>query len=167
MLGEMTACMMRISSIRRTRERTFLVSTLKVLFSHQLDQGVVDPGAVRQPEAASRTELVEEEKLLVLSNLAMVAFGGLGEESLVFGQLFLVGEGDTVDTLQRLIVRVAEEVRGRVLGDHHRLDFAGMGDVRANTEINHRSAAVYSRGGAVGNFGLNEILFELVVLIGR
>ena len=122
---------------------------------------------MREEETASRTQLIEEEQLLLPPNLTMIALSSLRKEVLVLRQLLLVGEGDTVDTLQRLIVRVAEEVRGRVLGDHHRLDFASMRNVRADAEINHRSAAVYSRGGAVGNFGLNEILFELVVLIGR
>ena len=95
--------------------RTFLVSALKVFLAHELHQRVVDPSAMRQKETASGTELVEEEKLLVLSNLAMVALGGFSEESLVFGQLLLVGEGDTVDTLQRIVLRITEEVRSRAL----------------------------------------------------
>ena len=65
---------------------------------------------MRQKEATSGAEFVEEVKLLVLPNLAMVAFGGFGEERLVLGQLLLVGEGDTINPLQRVVVRVSKEV---------------------------------------------------------
>jgi len=47
---------------------------------------------MRQEEAASGTKVVEEEQLLVLSNFAMVAFGGLSEEDLIVGQLLLIWE---------------------------------------------------------------------------
>ena len=39
-----------------------------------------------------------------------------------------------------------------------------MGNMWANAEIDHRAAAVYSSGGAVGNFGLDEVLLVFVVL---
>lgn len=50
------------------------------------------------------------------------------------------------------------------LGDHECLDLAGMGDMGTDTKIYHRSAAVYSGGRAVGNLGLDDVLFVLVVL---
>jgi hypothetical protein len=48
----------------------------------------------------------------------MVPSSSLREEDLVLSQLFLVRERDTVYALQRLVVGVAEEIRGRVL-DHN------------------------------------------------
>ena len=68
-----------------------------------------------QEEAASRAEVVEEEQFLVLSNLAVVAFGSLGKENFIVGQLLLIWEGDSVDALQGVVVGVAEEIRSRVL----------------------------------------------------
>jgi hypothetical protein len=61
-------------------------------------------------EAASRAEVVEEEQLLVLSNLAVIAFGSLGKEDFVVGQLLLIWEGDSVDALQGVVVGVAQEI---------------------------------------------------------
>ena len=82
---------------------------------------------MREEESTSRTEVVEEEQLLFLSphivsqckwcgklkylaDLAMVTLGSLSEERLVLCERLLVGEGDTVDSLQRIIVGVAQEV---------------------------------------------------------
>ena len=47
---------------------------------------------MRQEEATSRTKVVEEEQLLVLSDFAMVAFGSFSKEDLVVGQLLLIWE---------------------------------------------------------------------------
>jgi hypothetical protein len=80
----------------------------------------------------------------------MIPSSSFREEDLVLSQLFLVRERDTVYTLQRLVVGVAEEIRSRVLdyneidgsrevgnkhdfGDHERLDFSRMRDVRPDT----------------------------------
>lgn len=83
--------------------------------THHLGQSVVDTRTVRQPERASRAEIVEEEQLLFFCDLAVVPPGRLLQEGLVFGHLFFVGEGYAVDTLKGVILRVAEEVRRRVL----------------------------------------------------
>lgn len=53
------------------------------------------------------------------------------------------------------------------LGDHERLDLARVRDMRANTEVDHRTAAVYRGRLAVGNLGFNEVLLVLVVLSGE
>lgn len=64
----------------------------KVTDSHQLNKRVVYPRSMRQEEAASRTKVVEEEQLLVLSDFTMVPFSSLGKEDLVVGQLLLIWE---------------------------------------------------------------------------
>jgi len=46
----------------------------------------------------------------------MIPPGSLGEENLVLRELLLVGERDTINSLQGIIVLVTEEVRGRILG---------------------------------------------------
>ena len=47
-----------------------------------------------------------------LADLPVVALRGFLQEVLVLGHLLLVREGDTVDTLQRVVLRVTQEVRG-------------------------------------------------------
>lgn len=55
--------------------------------------------------------------------------------------------------------------RNRYLGDHEGLNLAGMRDMGTDTKINHRSAAVYGGGGAIGDLGFNKIFLVFVVLI--
>jgi hypothetical protein len=61
---------------------------------------------VRQEKGGSGRSLVEEEELLILTNLSVVALSSLSEEVLVFFKGLLVGEGDTGDTLDGLVVAV-------------------------------------------------------------
>ena len=46
-----------------------------------------------------------------LADLPVVTLRGFLEEVLVLHHLLLVREGDTVDTLQRVVLRITEEVR--------------------------------------------------------
>lgn len=50
------------------------------------------------------------------------------------------------------------------LGDHERLDFSSVGDVRSNAQIDHRSTTVNSRRRAIGNFSLNEVSLVFIIL---
>jgi len=141
-----------------------LVATLEVLLAHELDKGIVDPRSVREEEAASGAQVVEEEEFLVFADLPVVPLRCLSEECLILGQLLLVREGDTVDSLEGVVGVVTEEVGCGVFGDHECLDFSGVGDMRADAEINHGATAVDSRGGAVGDLGFDEVLLVLVVV---
>lgn len=94
----------------------------------------------------------------------MIAFRSFNKESLVFGHLFLVREGDTVDSLQRIVVGVSEEVGGRVFGDHECLDFTGVRDMRTDAQVDHGTAAVDGGGCTIGDFGVDEVLLVFVVL---
>ena len=73
---------------------------------------------------------------------------GRGEIFLKFKQLFLVCKRD----------------EGSYLGNHKCLDFSRVNDMRANTQINHGTTAIYSRGGTIRNLGFDQVLFEFVVL---
>ena len=66
-------------------------------------------------EARAGRHLVEEEELLLLSDLAMVALGSFLEHLLVLLHLLLVGKRDTVDALQGVVLGVTKEVGRRVL----------------------------------------------------
>ena len=54
---------------------------------------------MRQEEAAARTKVVEEEKLLFPADFAVIALRSFSEEGFVLSELLLVREGDTVDAL--------------------------------------------------------------------
>lgn len=82
---------------------------------HQLKQRVIYTRSVRQEETTSRAVFVEEEQLLLLSDFAMIPTSSLLKELFVVPQLLLVWERNAVDTLQRVVVGIAKEVRGRVL----------------------------------------------------
>jgi hypothetical protein len=45
----------------------------------------------------------------------MVSFGGFFEEMLVLDHLFFIWEGDTVDSLERIVLGITEPVGSRVL----------------------------------------------------
>ncbi len=89
--------------------------SLAVLVLDDVHQGVVDAGSVREEKGRTGGHLVKEEELLVLSNLAMIALGSLGKEQLVLFQSLLIGERDTRDTLDGLVLAVTKPVRGRAL----------------------------------------------------
>ena len=67
-----------------------------------------------------------------LANLPVVTLRGFLEEVLVLGHLLLVREGDTVDTLQRVVLGVAEEVRRRALAEVSSIPVFTCGDMKAN-----------------------------------
>ena len=85
------------------RSDDLLVITLPVLLPEKVKESIVNACAMRQEETTSRAELVEKEKFLVLSNLSVVSLCGLLQEFLVFLELLLVWETDTIYTLQRVI----------------------------------------------------------------
>lgn len=49
------------------------------------------------------------------SDLAVISLRRLGEEYLVVSKLLLVGERNAINTLERIVIRVAKEVRGGAL----------------------------------------------------
>ena len=50
------------------------------------------------------------------------------------------------------------------LGNHKRLDFTSVGDVRSNAQVDHGSAAVYSRRRSIRNLSLNKIFLVFIIL---
>lgn len=97
----------------------FLVASLAVLLSNELHQRVVDVCAARQEEAAARTQLVEEEQVLLPPQLAMVSLCSLFLEVLPFLELLGVRERDAVDPLQGLRIALPFPIGGGVLYGEH------------------------------------------------
>ena len=152
---------LRVVHVRRNN---LVKAAPAVLALDKLLQCVVDTRTVWQPETAARTQLVEHEQLLLTADAAVVALGGLGQKVLVFGHLLLIRERNTIQTLQRVILLVTQEVRGRVLEDRHGFDAACVRNVRANTQVNHRTAAVHGSRRAIWDLRVDNVDLVLVVL---
>lgn len=90
-------------------------TTLLVLALDEVQQGVVDTHTVGQEEGRAGRNLIEEEELLVLANLSVVALGSLSKEVLVLLELLLVRERNTSNSLHGLVGAVTEPVGGRIL----------------------------------------------------
>ena len=50
------------------------------------------------------------------------------------------------------------------LGNHESLDFSGVGNMRPNAQVNHRSTAVNSGRRSVAYFAFNQIFFVFIIL---
>lgn len=88
-----------------------LVETTGSVFAlDQVHEGVVNAYTVWQEEGGTGGGFVEEEKLLVLADLSVIAFGSLSKEVLVLLKLLLVGERNTSNSLDRLVLAVTEPV---------------------------------------------------------
>lgn len=107
---------------------------------------------------------MEEEQLLFLANLSVITLGCFLNELFVFGHLLLVWEGDTIQTLQRVVLCITQKVRCRVLGDHHGLYATSVWNVGTTAQVNERTATVDSCRGAIGNLIINDVYFVWVVL---
>lgn len=107
---------------------------------------------------------MEEKQFLFSANPTMVSSGCFLQKFLMFGHLFRIWEGYTVDTLQRVVLGVTQEVRGRVFQDGKGFDAARVRKVRAPAEIDQGSTSVHRRGRAIGDLGFNELNLVLVVL---
>jgi hypothetical protein len=68
-----------------------------------------------------------------------------------------------VHALQGLVLAVAEEIRGGVLGDGKRSDFASGGHVGAAAEVDEGTAAVGWAPWAIWDLGGDDAALELVV----
>jgi len=94
------------------RGHDLIVATAEVLLAHEVAELLVHAIAVGEEEAGARAVWVEEEELLVLAELAVVATASLLEHGLPLLQLSLGGEGKTVDALKNVRVGLAIEVDG-------------------------------------------------------
>ena len=140
-----------------------VVTALPVLLLDVFHNSVVDAHTVGQPHGGTGRALLEVKELLLLANEAVIALGSLLEELLVGGHLLLIGERDTIDTLEGVVVGVTEEVGRRVLHDGESLDSAGVGNVRTTAKIDKGAVTVDSGSGAVGDLVLDDVLLVGVV----
>lgn len=130
-------------------------------------QGVVDPGTVGEEEAAAGAQLVEEEELLVPAHQAVVPLLGLLTPLDPLRQLLVLAEGDTVHTLEDLVLGLSEPVARGVPVNGVGLDPVGVGDVGTHAKIDQGTAAVHRAGGAIGDLLLDEVELHIVVLINK
>jgi len=152
-----------------------------VLALDKLHEGVEDSRAVGKPERGTGGHFVPEEELLVLTDLAVVALGSLGQEHLVLFELLLVRERDAGNSLNGLVFAVTKPVRGGVLNavsgvkvrssdetasypqDGKGLDVARMRHVRPSAQVDEGTTSVHRALGAVGHALVDEVLLVLAV----
>mmetsp|Transcript_32752 Transcript_32752/g.55219 ORF Transcript_32752/g.55219 Transcript_32752/m.55219 type:complete len:390 (+) Transcript_32752:512-1681(+) len=130
----------------------FRIAALPVLVADERHKFVVHPCPMRHPEAAARGQLVEEEQFLLGTHQSMVPSFRLLLELLPLLEHALVWEGDAIDTLQRVVARLAQPVRGRRLGGGKGLDFARMRQVRPHAQVDEGSAPIHRCEGARWHF---------------
>ena len=140
------------------------VATHVVLLADELHQLVVDVGSVREEEAGAGAQLVEEEEVLLLSQHAVVVLLGLLHLLLPLLQLLGVGEGDSVHTLEGVVLSVTQPVAGAVLHHGEALDERGVGEMRTHTEINQGATAVHAGHGIISHLAGDNLELEGVVL---
>jgi hypothetical protein len=138
-------------------------ATLAVLGADKLNQTVVDASAVGQPEGRSWGQLVEHQETLMLTDDTVVTLGGLLLEVNPLLEELLVGEGDTVDALQGIVLGISSPVGGGVLGNMEGLDLASVGKVGTPAKINQGAATVSSADLAVGDLQSDQFNFVLVL----
>lgn len=78
-----------IVDIRRDH---FLVASLAILSSDEVHQSVVDVGTMGEEKTAARTQFVEEEEILLTTQLAMISLSSLFLVVLPFLELFGIRE---------------------------------------------------------------------------
>jgi hypothetical protein len=101
---------------------------------------------------------VEEEELLLLTNLSVISPSSLLKIFEMCLHRVLVRERDAVDALQTVVLSISEEVRGGVLHDLKLLYPSGMRYVRSSAKIDEWSVAIHGRRGAVGDLVLDDVL---------
>lgn len=84
-------------------------------YTNKLDEFVVDVRAGRVPKARAGRPLVEEEELVLSSELPVIALRRLLLQRLPLLELLLVRKRDAVHSLQRLGIRAPFPVGRRVL----------------------------------------------------
>lgn len=142
----------------------FFVPAVAVLFTHDREQLVINNSAMGMEERGACRDLIELEKTLVHSDLAVVAFSDFLLNTDVFFEFFVIGERNTIDTLQRVIIFLTEPVSTGGLGDHHGFDLTSGLHVGACAEIDQVAATVSHGLAAFGDLGLDKLNFERVLL---
>mmetsp|Transcript_15981 Transcript_15981/g.42318 ORF Transcript_15981/g.42318 Transcript_15981/m.42318 type:complete len:432 (+) Transcript_15981:1685-2980(+) len=135
-----------------------------VLAAHEVDEGVVDPGAHGEPEgAARRRDRVMKEEVLRLSDGPVVPLGCLLLEFLPVLEVFVAGEGYPVDALQGVQVLVPEPEGGGVLGDGEGLGAPRARQVGPPAEVHEGPAPIARRQAAVGDLVGDQLHLEGVL----
>mmetsp|Transcript_17478 Transcript_17478/g.36051 ORF Transcript_17478/g.36051 Transcript_17478/m.36051 type:complete len:335 (-) Transcript_17478:712-1716(-) len=150
--------------IEKVRGDDFVVSTNPVLVLDKVHELVVDTRSMGKPKGGSGRQIVEEDEFLLVGDASVVAFLGLLHHFLPDLELFLVGKGNSIQPLQRIVFSISQPVGGRVLGGGKGLDLSGVGQVGTSTEINQISASVHGGTGSIGNFRGKNLDLEGVVL---
>lgn len=106
---------------------------------------------------------MEHEELLLLTNLSMITLSSLLKELEVSVHQLLIRERNTVDSLERVVGGVTQEVRRGVFQKLESLDAAGVRNMGTTAKIDQRTTSVDGSRGAIRNFRRDKSLLVLVV----
>lgn len=141
-----------------------LEATAAVLGADELLEAVVNAGAVREHEGRARGVLMPHEELLVLSNETMVTLRSKTTQLKVLIELLLLGEGDTIDALQRVVLLVSLPVGRGVVGHREGLDLRGVREMRATAQVDEGTTTVGSANRSVRDLIAQDLDLVLVIL---
>lgn len=139
-------------------------SSLAILALQKIHQSIVDTRTVGEEEGRTRRSFIEEEQLLILTNLSVIPLLSLSKEVLVLVKLLLVGERNTSNSLDGLVLAVTQPVSGRVPDDGESLDISSVRDVRSSAQIDEGAASIDGTLGAIGHSLVDEVFLVLAVL---
>ena len=124
--------------VRSVDER---IAALQIGIAHPVFQLLADDAAFGMEEdQAGAGEFLNAEEIQLLAELAMVALLRFFELVEVLVEFFFGEPGRAVDALQLLVLLVALPVRAGDREQFERLDFRGVGNVRAAAEIDELRA---------------------------
>ena len=101
---------------------------------------------------------MEEKQLLLFTDLSMISLGSLFKILEMSSHGILIGERDTVNSLETVVLCVSKEIRGTVLHDLELLYPSGMRNMGASTKIDKGTVAVNRRGSSIRDLVLDDVL---------
>jgi len=126
----------------------------------EINEFVVDACSMGKPEGRSRGQVVKHDKLLLLCDTPMVALFDLFLVLFPRFQHFLIWKANPVQSLQRVILGIAQPVGGRMACGRKGLDLARVRQVRSSAQIDEIAAPVDRGAGVVRHLGGDDGLLE-------
>jgi hypothetical protein len=118
--------------VENVRRHNFLVASNAILRFNHINKLVVDDSSHGVLESTSRGELVHVEETLSTTDSSVVTLLGFLEEVNVLIKFLLGREGDSINTLERVILSVRQPVGGGVLKHFEGLNVFSRRDMRSS-----------------------------------
>lgn len=142
----------------------FIVASNFVFRSHQLEKSVVNDSSMGFEKSAAGSQVSKVEKSLLGTDVSMVSLSQFLLDSDVLIEFSLFWEWNGINSLQVIVVLVAQPVSSWVFSNLETLDFIGWREMRAGTEIDQVAAPVRWSVSVLRNFVLNQLQLKWIVL---